>query len=70
MHVGERWWWGWEQEASVGGSVGQARASGLDLGAPVSQARISSWEATGWHFLVIASAGRKKESIQASWTQM
>ena len=32
------------------GSMGLVTASGLDLGTPGIQARISSWEVTGWHF--------------------
>lgn len=32
------------------GSMGLVTASGLDLGTPGIQARISSWKVTGWHF--------------------
>ena len=54
------------------GSMGLVTASGLDLGTPGIQARISSWEVTGWHFFffTIASTGRKKKHVQNSWTKM
>ena len=52
------------------GSMGPVRTSGLDLGTPGSQARISSQEVTGWHFFTIVSAGRKKKHVQTSWTKI
>ena len=53
------------------GSMGLVTASGLDLGTPWIQARISSWEVTGWHFFsTIASTGRKKKHVQNSWIKI
>lgn len=52
------------------GSMGLVTASGLDLGTPGIQARISSWEVTGWHFFTIASTGRNKKHVQTSWTKI
>ena len=56
------------------GSMGLVTASGLDLGTPGIQARISSWEVTGWLFFfffsTIASTERKKKHVQTSWTKI
>ena len=50
--------------------MGLVTASGLDLGTPGIQARISSWEVTGRHFFTIAPTGRKKKHVQTFWTKI